>query len=287
MARNAEAAGHSLKTKKPQCGNTEASEINAVIDQENNVMSDNSTNVIPFNFGKQQIRTLLIEDQPWFVANDVSAALLYSEASAMTRHLDEDEKGLSIVQTLGGDQEMLVINESGLYSAILRSRKAEAKRFKKWVTSEVLPAIRKTGGYIHEPAMRPALTKEHWAVINQEIGSITFGWALSEDSKNWIYNRMRVVFQVARVQDVPDDQFDLVMLMLRDMREAKYQFMSFVLDVRAWFEKEVLGAGMPWTPTIKSKLSRQLQRQVILPPRVDWIALAGQVSPVTSKGASA
>ncbi len=60
MARNAEAAGHSLKTKKPQCGNTEASEINAVIDQENNVMSDNSTNVIPFNFREQQVRTLVI-----------------------------------------------------------------------------------------------------------------------------------------------------------------------------------------------------------------------------------
>lgn len=91
-----------------------------------NVMSDNSTNVIPFNFGKQQVRTLLVGDQPWFVASDVSAALLYSEASAMTRHLDDDEKGLSIVQTPGGEQEMLVINESGLYSAILRSRKAEA-----------------------------------------------------------------------------------------------------------------------------------------------------------------
>ena len=113
-------------------------------------MTNNSTvvsNVIPFNFGKQQVRTLLIDGQPWFVANDVSAALQYSEASAMTRHLDDDEKGLSIVQTLGGDQEMLVINESGLYSAILRSRKAEAKRFKKWVTAEVLPAIRKHGRY--------------------------------------------------------------------------------------------------------------------------------------------
>lgn len=113
---------------------------------ENNVQR-RTAEIIPFSFGAQQVRTLLIEDQPWFVANDVSAALQYSEASAMTRNLDDDEKGLSIVQTLGGDQEMLVINESGLYSAILRSRKAEAKRFKKWVTAEVLPAIRKHGLY--------------------------------------------------------------------------------------------------------------------------------------------
>jgi len=113
-------------------------------------MSKNSTaasNVIPFKFETREVRTLLIDDQPWFVANDVSAGLEYSEASAMTRHLDEDEKGLSNVQTLGGEQEMLIINESGLYSAILRSRKASAKRFKKWVTAEVLPAIRKHGRY--------------------------------------------------------------------------------------------------------------------------------------------
>ncbi|UNB65849.1 Bro-N domain-containing protein [Pseudomonas syringae pv. helianthi] len=108
-----------------------------------------------------------MNDQPWFVANDVSAALLYSEASAMTRHLDDDEKGLSIVHTLGGDQEMLVINESGLYSAILRSRKSEAKRFKKWVTAEVLPAIRKTGRY-EEPVGRMA------TLIGQTIGTDGF-----------------------------------------------------------------------------------------------------------------
>ncbi|MEK2608976.1 Bro-N domain-containing protein [Pseudomonas shirazensis] len=98
-------------------------------------------------FENHHIRLLLIDGAPWFVANDVSAALLYSEASAMTRHLDDDEKGLSNVQTLGGEQEMLVINESGLFSAILRSRKPEAKRFKKWVTGEVLPSLRKHGSY--------------------------------------------------------------------------------------------------------------------------------------------
>ncbi|MDV7209895.1 BRO-N domain-containing protein [Azotobacter beijerinckii] len=118
--------------------------------QETNVMTKNTTaaaNVIPFDFGKKPVRAILIDDQPWFVAADVSAALEYRDAGNMARNLDEDEKGTQIVSTLGGDQEMLVINESGLYSAILRSRKAEAKRFKKWVTSEVLPAIRKHGRY--------------------------------------------------------------------------------------------------------------------------------------------
>lgn len=103
--------------------------------------------VIPFQFDAREVRTLLIDDQPWFVAADVSCALEYRIAGDMTRNLDDDEKGTQIVRTPGGDQEMLVINESGLYSAILRSRKAEAKRFKKWVTAEVLPAIRKHGRY--------------------------------------------------------------------------------------------------------------------------------------------
>lgn len=93
------------------------------------------------------LRGFLRDGEPWFVAGDVSTALDYSEAKDMTRNLDDDEKGRQIVPTLGGDQEMTVINESGLYSAILKSRKPEAKTFKKWVTSEVLPSIRKTGSY--------------------------------------------------------------------------------------------------------------------------------------------
>ena len=89
-----------------------------------------------------------VNGEPWFVASDIAKVLEYSEASAMTRQLDDDEKGLSIVQILGGSQELITINESGLYSAILRSRKPEAKLFKRWVTFEVLPSIRKHGGYI-------------------------------------------------------------------------------------------------------------------------------------------
>ncbi|NWC92619.1 hypothetical protein HX855_02255 [Pseudomonas sp. IPO3778] len=121
-------------------------------------MSDISTtvsNVIPFNFGKQQVRTLLIDDQPWFVAADLCASLAIANVSLAvngradreTDGLDEDEKGIATVNTPYGAQEMLIVNESGLYALIFKSRKAEAKRFKKWVTAEVLPAIRKHGRY--------------------------------------------------------------------------------------------------------------------------------------------
>lgn len=180
-----------------------------------NVMSDNSTNVIPFNFGKQQVRTLLVGDQPWFVASDVSAALLYSEASAMTRHLDDDEKGLSIVQTPGGEQEMLVINESGLYSAILRSRKAEAKRFKKWVTAEVLPAIRKHGRYEDRHAKMPTLIDE---LIGMSELSVIKG-LIRDKAKSvpanmrqsfamTMHGRLHTRFNVPRTELIPAGQFE-------------------------------------------------------------------------------
>ena len=100
-----------------------------------------------FNFHAHAVRILDKDGELWFVASDVASALEYSHTPHMLRHLDDDEKGVQIVDTLGGAQEASTISESGLYSAILRSRKPEAKRFKKWVTSEVLPAIRKTGSY--------------------------------------------------------------------------------------------------------------------------------------------
>lgn len=102
-----------------------------------------------FHFDGSAIRVQSLNGEPWFVAKDVSDILGYRTSNDMTRRLDADERGTQKVRTPSGDQEMTVINESGLYSAILGSNKPEVKRFKKWVTGEVLPAIRKTGGYIN------------------------------------------------------------------------------------------------------------------------------------------
>ena len=95
------------------------------------------------------VRTLTLNDEPWFVGKDVAEALGYSKArNAIATHIDsEDKKDAPIQGTLGGVQEMTVINESGLYSLVLSSKLPSAKKFKRWVTSEVLPALRKTGQY--------------------------------------------------------------------------------------------------------------------------------------------
>jgi len=106
------------------------------------------SNIVPFKFENFSIRTVTTDDgEILFVAADVCDALDISKYRDAVARLDDDEGRPVIVDTLGGPQEMTAINESGLYSLILGSRKPEAKKFKKWVTSEVLPAIRKTGKY--------------------------------------------------------------------------------------------------------------------------------------------
>lgn len=94
------------------------------------------------------LRVIKKDGEPWFVAKDVQTALSLTNIAATLALLDSDEKGINTVYTHGGPQQMNVVNEPGLYSLILRSRKPEAKTFKRWVTHEVLPTIRKTGGYM-------------------------------------------------------------------------------------------------------------------------------------------
>lgn len=95
-----------------------------------------------------EIRTVTIKDEPWFVGKDVAEVLGYKNPQeAIREHIDEEDKGVSEILTPGGRQKMPIINESGLYSLILSSKLPKAKEFKHWVTSEVLPSIRKTGSY--------------------------------------------------------------------------------------------------------------------------------------------
>lgn len=103
--------------------------------------------LLSYQFDEEPVRIIMIAGDPWFVANDVAKVLGYRMASDMTRNLDEDERGTHIVRTPSAMQEMNIISESGLYAAVLKSRKEEAKRFRKWVTAEVLPSLRKTGQY--------------------------------------------------------------------------------------------------------------------------------------------
>lgn len=102
-----------------------------------------------FNFEQNEVRTILVNDEPYFVGKDVAEVLGYSNTQkAILNHVDEEDKGGTKWDTLGGKQNMTIINESGLYSLILKSKLPSARKFKRWVTSEVLPSIRKNGAYL-------------------------------------------------------------------------------------------------------------------------------------------
>lgn len=219
--------------------------------------------VVPFKFDAREVRTMLIDDQPWFVAADVSAALEYRIAGDMTRNLDDDEKGTQIVRTLGGEQEMLVINESGLYSAILRSRKVEAKRFKKWVTAEVLPAIRRTGRY--EDGQNKMATLVDELIGMTEVNVIK---GLIRDKAKVVpidrrrgfqlamHNRLHTRFNVPRIELIPAPQF-----------EAACNFVAAYVLEGEWLPKAEQRLALP---TINAQQNRQLS---LLLHHVDWVML--------------
>jgi prophage antirepressor-like protein len=102
---------------------------------------------LSFIYETGKIRVAVIDNEPWFVAKDVCDILELNNVSMATNRLEEDEKGINYIDTLGGRQKMVCVSESGLYALIFTSSKPEAKAFRRWVTKEVLPSIRKTGKY--------------------------------------------------------------------------------------------------------------------------------------------
>ena len=116
------------------------------------------------------VRSILIDGDPWFVAADVCKALELEKTNRALSRLDDDEKGAHSVSTPGGRQRMSIISESGLYSLILGSRKPEVKAFKRWITHEVIPSIRKHGAYMTDALL--SRMDEHPELISEYIGKL-------------------------------------------------------------------------------------------------------------------
>ena len=126
-------------------------------------------------FGK--IRTITIDGEPWFVAVDVCKALQIANSRDALTRIDDDEKGVVLTDTLGGKQEVTIVNEPGLYMLVLSSRKPEAKAFKRWITHEVIPAIRKHGAYMTKSVLEQVLE-------NPELVLLMAQRMLEEQRKN-------------------------------------------------------------------------------------------------------
>lgn len=151
-------------------------------------------------FGK--VRTLTIGGEAWFVAADVCKALELGNPSMTVERLDDDEKGISTIDTLGGKQRMAIINEPGLYSLVLSSRKPEAKAFKRWITHEVIPSIRKHGAYMTD-SLLDAL-EAHPEAVPEYLNRLR-----SENARNRELNRrLRLALPKAEYYDAFVDPAD-------------------------------------------------------------------------------
>ena len=192
-----------------------------------------NNSVQSFNFNQNQIQVINKDGEAWFVASEIAAMFGYRDAANLTRILDDDEKGTHNVSTLGGKQDVSVINESGFYHAAFKSRKAEVKPFRKWVTTEVLPAIRKTGSYsgrLQSQAPRQALpsglTHEQQAEVkalhNILIQSVPFEKQKALAITLW--SAVKSKFKVG-YKDVPPEQFpEVLSLMARVAVEKGAQY---------------------------------------------------------------
>lgn len=130
-----------------------------------------------FHFNALPVTVITKDGEPWFVASEICAALEINNSRMAVRRLDDDEKGVSKTDTLGGEQEVSIINEPGLYRLIGRSNKPAAKAFSRWVCHDVLPSIRKTGRYdsSHDRLSAPAPTfaNRRWVIVVAPDGSET------------------------------------------------------------------------------------------------------------------
>ena len=170
--------------------------------------------IIPFKFETHAVRTMLIDDQPWFIAVDVCSSLGLNDTNKALIGLDDDEKR-EHEQYSGSGRKPILINESGLYSLILRSRKAEAKRFKKWITAEVLPAIRKHGSYTDTNNKIGTLIGETigtngfnmlGALIKGKVTSLPATMQRRAAAKIW--SQTHAAFGVRSAADIPASQLD-------------------------------------------------------------------------------
>ena len=165
-----------------------------------------------FSFENSQVRTTGTAEKPLFVAVDIATVLGYSNArKAIYAHVDEEDRLKATVETEGGKQEVVCVNESGLYAIIFGSKLESAKRFKRWVTSEVLPAIRRTGRY-ECPANPQYLTdKQCWA-IQSAVGKRARGQGAHFQT---IYHALKARFQVPTYTRILSKDFDAALAFIQ------------------------------------------------------------------------
>lgn len=176
-----------------------------------------------FSFENSKVRTLGTAETPLFVAIDVAAALGYSQpAKSVNDRVDHEDIIKAEIETKGGRQTVNCVNESGLYALIFGSKLESAKRFKRWVTNEVLPTIRRTGRFESNAITRPCITNEQRLAIMSEVNRRACSQGVPRSD---LYKELKHYFGVQKFTEIKADQFELAikhiqMLVLRRKQEA-------------------------------------------------------------------
>lgn len=201
-----------------------------------------------FTYQANEIRTVEMNGEPWFVLKDVCGVLSIGNSADVYARLDEDEKGVAPIDTLGGHQKMSIINESGLYTVILRSDKPEAKPFRKWVTAEVLPSIRKHGAYLTPETLRAT-------ILNPDTMIQLCQQLKAEQDKNAALTAANSQLTVQnQIMQPKSDYFDMLVdrNLLTSFRETAKQlgvkekaFIQFLLD-KKFLYRDKKGKLMPY-----------------------------------------
>lgn len=229
-------------------------------------------NALTFTFSTQALRVVMIDGEPWFVASDVCGALALENTTKALLRLDDDEQALISIQGISrGNDQVNVINESGLYSLVLGSRKPEAKKFKKWVTSEVLPAIRKTGRYVAatakpEPQPTPPTAREKLNATDMQhlkrivwLASNCFHMDGSANQGIWYYLRQVTNNPAPNAYSV--DHIPLLAPELRRIMNISWQVRELTQQIEEQAVKRIFRKGDAAEKILKS-LAAQAQLKV-------------------------
>lgn len=186
-------------------------------------------------FGK--IRTIVIDHEPWLIGRDIADVLGYSNTrKAIADHVDDEDRGVTKCDTLGGRQEMTIINESGFYSLVMGSKLPTAKRFKRWVTSEVLPSIRKTGYYNVKPIDQSKQMRAEAMLNNSQARKAKLLYQIAASTTNELYRQAGEALAVNLLAG--KDVMPLPEAEQRPNHELSY-FCKFIGKPETW--KTVLG----------------------------------------------
>jgi len=175
-----------------------------------------------FNFKNREVRTAMVNSEPWFVAKDVCEVLELQDVTSSLRQLDYDEKLLRKVSESGQNRDITIINESGLYSLVLTSNKPEAKEFRRWVTHEVIPSIRKTGFYS---------TKQDSYVI-QNPAERARRWAEEYEEKQLLEEKVQTLLPKAEYFDALVDSHLLLNIQdtAKELHQKQNAFVTWLLE---------------------------------------------------------